>query len=153
MKIFISYSAEDFALVRKLADAIISIAEVYYWDKDKVLGKDSWITIFSWIDAADLVVAVITDSTVSRAMAVGQEVGHAKAKGKVIIPLVAEGVHKSELGCLEGVTYEVFSKDNFDRAIQKTKQTIMSIKQKEDQQTALILIGFFIAILFLSSRE
>lgn len=153
MRIFISYSADDFNLVRKLADAIISIAEVYYWDKDKVLGKDSWPTIFSWIDAADLVVAVITDSTVSRAMAVGQEVGHAKAKSKIIIPLVAEGVHKSELGCLEGVTYEVFSKDNFDRAIQETKQTMMSIKQKEDQQTALILIGLFIAILFLSSRE
>lgn len=82
MRIFISYSAEDFSLVHKLAKAISSIAEVYYWDKDKVLGKDSWPTIFNWIDAADLVVVVITDSTVSRAMAVGQEVGRAKAKDK-----------------------------------------------------------------------
>lgn len=154
MKVFISYSTEDFEVVRKLANAITSLARVYYWDKDKKLGSDAWSTIFDWIDGADFVIAVITDSTVSRAMSVGQEVGHAKARKKVIIPLVGEGVHKNELGCLEGVTYEVFIKNNLDHAITKVKQQIEdTIKQKEDQKKALILLGCFIAILFISSQE
>ncbi len=153
MKVFISYSASDFELVHRLEKAIAPLVEVHYWEKDKVLGADAWPTIFSWIDASDLVIAVITDSTVSRAMAVGQEIGRAKARGKVIAPLVIEGISKSELGCLEGVTYEPFSKENFDHAVHKITQTVMSLKQKNDQQTALVLMGILITILFLGARE
>jgi len=154
MKVFISYSTDDFGTVRKLANAISSLVEVYYWDKDKALGKNAWSTIFGWIDGVDLVIVVITDATVSRAMAVGQEIGHARARGKIIIPFVGEGVQKSELGCLEGVTYEVFSKDNQDRAIMNIKLQIENmIKQKDDQKKALILIGCFIAVLFICTQE
>jgi len=97
---------------------------------------------------------VITDATVSRAMAIGQEIGHARARGKTIIPFVGEGVQKSELGCLEGVIYEVFSKDNQDRAIMNIKHQIENmIKQKDDQKKALILIGCFIAVLFICTQE
>ena len=61
--------------------------------------------LFGWIDISDFVIVVITDNTVRRAMAVGQEVGRAVTMKKTVIPLVAEGVPDSALGCLSGVTY------------------------------------------------
>ena len=80
MRLFISYSTGDLEIVDQIADALRPHAEVFYWDKDKEPGKDTWQTIFRWIDSADLVIAVITDKTVARAMSVGQEIGHAKPR-------------------------------------------------------------------------
>jgi hypothetical protein len=82
MKIFISYSTDDIRLVHKIATSLCSYSEVYYWAKDYIPGEEVWPTIFSWIDNSDLVIAVITDKTVSRAMSVGQEIGRAKTKNK-----------------------------------------------------------------------
>ena len=73
--------------------------------KPKNDGADAWPTIFGWIDQADLVLVLLTDKTVHRALSVGQEIGHATKAGKTIIPMVGENVPVTELGCLAGVTY------------------------------------------------
>lgn len=57
MNVFISYSVEDTALVRSVADHVKQKANVAYWDKSKEPGKEVWPTIFGWIDRADLVLA------------------------------------------------------------------------------------------------
>ena len=75
MKIFISYSVDDTRMVGTIANHIGRHAEVYFWDKSKELGSEVWPLIFQWIDQADVVIAVITDNTVRRAMAFGQELG------------------------------------------------------------------------------
>jgi len=113
MKIFISYSVDDVDLVSQVARHLQPQADKIYWWKDsKALGKDVWPQIFGWIEQADLVLAVLTDSAVARAMAIGNEIGHAKAKGKVIIPLVAPNVSSADLGCLCGVTYQRIDREN-----------------------------------------
>jgi len=105
MNVFLSHSTEDLALVQWIAQEVRHHASVYYWDESKVLGERAWDSIFGWIDISDFVIVVITDNTVRRAMAVGQEVGRAVTMKKTVIPLVAEGVPDSALGCLSGVTY------------------------------------------------
>lgn len=97
MKVFISYSTEDLSLVRQIADEIRAHAEVFYWDETRTPGEHAWNQIFAWIDQSDAVVAVITDKTVSRGISVGQEIGHAKAKQKTILPIVASDVPVTEL--------------------------------------------------------
>lgn len=78
MKVLISYSTADIDIVRKIDGQISTIAQVFYWDKDKEPGKDAWNTIFKWVDSADIAVSLITDKTLKRAMSVGLEIGHAK---------------------------------------------------------------------------
>ena len=108
--------------------------------------------IFNLEFSSDLVIAIITGSTVSRAMAVGQEIGRARGRGKVIIPIVDKDVPKTELGCLDGITYEPFSRENIDHAVQRVKQSVEALKHKKDQQIALFLLGLIIGVIYLSSQ-
>jgi hypothetical protein len=147
MNIFISYSTQDVQTVKQLADELTKYGSVFYWDVSKVPGQESWPTIFQWIDSADLVFVVITGNTVHRAMSVGQEVGRAKAKDRMIVPLVAREVPTSELGFLSGITYQPIDVWNPKPAIDAAAKLAASKKDsiEKGQQFAVILIaiGFF----------
>lgn len=154
MKIFISYSTKDFNLVSEIENYLEKHAEIFYWKKDKILGKEAWDTIFNWIDRADLVLSVITGNTVSRAMAVGQEIGHAKAKHKTIVPIIGAEVPVDELGFLNGTTYEKIDRNNPGMAIQAVEKAIIQIKQETEQRnkSLLFLLGA-VAFVWLTSKE
>ena len=147
MRLFISYSTGDLKIVKQIADAMRPHAAVFYWDKDKEPGKAAWQTIFGWIDAADIVVAVITDKTVSRAMLVGQEIGRAKANRKMIIPLVARGIPDSDLGCLAGITYLRISKNTVPAAIEELECIIEETKIKRADAQTKFWIGLGVIVL------
>jgi hypothetical protein len=154
MNVFISYSTHDTDTVAKLANELRQYANVFYWDQSKVPGQDAWQTIFQWIDTADMVFVVITGNTVHRAMSVGQEVGRAKAKDKLIIPLVSREVPITELGFLAGITYQAIDVWNPAPAIQQVA-LLASLKNQEienGQKLALtvIAVGFLV---WLFSRE
>lgn len=152
MKIFISYSTADIELVRHVAAFARAHAEVFYWEESKIPGKEDWPTIFSWIDQSDLVLAVITDETVRRAMAVGQEIGQAKAKGKAIIPLVGPFVDAKELGFLSRVTYQRIHPDNPGPALKTVEKVILARKQSLETWRAISVIGGILALVLLSSE-
>ena len=153
MKVFISYSTDDQKLVNQLAKEIEPHAEVRYWDKSKELGEEAWKSIFKWIDESDTVIAVITDKTVERAMSVGQEIGHAKSKSKRIVPLVAEGIPSSSLGCISGLTYETLSPKNLVPTIDRLKKLFKhKPKEKVESTTSLadwLLLGVIVGIIYL----
>ena len=109
MRVFISYSTPDLAIVNQLASQIRPHAEVYYWAEKNMPGQEVWPSIFGWIDGADLFIVVITGNTVRRAFAVGHEVGRAIAQGKTIIPIVSGEISASELGCLGGIIHQPIS--------------------------------------------
>ncbi len=155
MKIFVSYSTPDLALVYKITEHVRLHGEVFFWDKDKNPGAESWPTIFSWIDQADLVLALITEKTLSRAMSVGQEIGRAKAKEKIIIPLVGPDVRASELGFLSGITYQQIRPDNPSPTLKNIERVILARKEKLEQGKALFIVGGVIALfaLILSSDK
>jgi hypothetical protein len=145
MNIFISYSTHDLATVKQLADELTKYGQVFYWDLSKVPGQESWPTIFEWIDYADIVFVVITGNTVQRAMSVGQEVGHAKAKDRYIVPLVSREVPSSELGFLSGITYQPIDVWNPKPAIDAA--AALAASRKDTIETgrlaiAVIAIGF-----------
>jgi hypothetical protein len=130
MKVFISYSMEDTEQVQIIADQIKPyVEEVHWWKESKTLGEAPWEMIEGWIDRADMVIAVITGKTVSRAMSVGQELGHAKEKGKKIIPIVEQGISKTELGFLENATYSRFDRDDPEAALDEVKKSIETERQ------------------------
>lgn len=152
MKVFISYSTDDRDLVNQIAKEIEPHAEVHYWDKSKEPGVDAWKSIFGWIDQSDTLLAIITDKTVARGMSVGQEIGHAKTKGKRIIPLVAEGVPSSALGCISGLTRETLSPTNLVPTIERLKRLFAPPKKAEEPSGGLadlILLGVIVGLVWL----
>lgn len=154
MKVFISYGMHDRSLVRELESRLGRYAELLYWDKSKEPGKDVWPTIFKWIKQSGIVIPIITGQTVERAMAVAQEVGHAKALGKMIIPLVENTIPPSELGFLAGVTYIPVDVRDHAPALQAVERTIATLKlSKEDAIFAAVLIGITLAAIWALSED
>jgi hypothetical protein len=152
MNIFISYSVTDTASVAKIADHLRSHGNVRYWAEDKEPGKDAWNTIFGWIDAADLVFVVISGATLRRAMSVGQEVGRAQSKNRLIVPLVEKGIPASELGCLHGLTYIPLDPANPDGALEEARKAVERRKiEKDNEAKALLAIGAIVALICIAS--
>lgn len=151
MQVFISYSTGDLDAVKRIANFVRDIGDVKYWDKDKEPGETAWDTIFEWIEDSDLVIALITDKTVSRAMSVGQEIGHAKAKGKKIIPIVTSNVRSSSLGCLMGITYIPVDRKNMLPAMFKIRETMKKEKFNNLVDDTLI-VGGILGLLWAGSK-
>jgi hypothetical protein len=146
MRIFISYSSPDINIVSILADQLKMYGDIYYWDKDNTPGESAWEQIFSWIDNSDIVLVLITDATIARAMSVGQEIGKAKAGKKLIIPIVTSSVSKNDLGFLSDITYQEIDINNPAPAIYQIIELINCNNKEEFQKLSLVLvaIGFFI---------
>lgn len=153
MKMFLSYSTPDLGLVSRIAKYLEPLGEVFYWDKDKPVGKESWPTIYKWIDQADVVLALITGNTLCRAMAVGNEIGRAKAKGKSIVPLVAHDVPESALGCLQGIIHEKINPYDLGPAMQRLEQPLIA-RRKEIQTAFLVMAAIgLLGLFWLLSKE
>ncbi len=152
MNIFISYSVDDTNMVRMIASYISRHGQVYYWDKSKEPGMEAWPLLFQWLDQAGPLIKVITDNTVRRAMSVGQELGHAKAKQKLIIPLVTSNVRGSDLGFLSGVIYAPIDPQNMAPALMAAERAIIQRKQNQNRQ-ALFLVGGILALIWAGSSE
>lgn len=153
MNIFISYSVDDVALVNTIAGYIQRHGQVRYWDKSKEPGMEAWPLIFQWIDQSDLVIAVITDNTVRRAMAVGQELGRAQTMRKLIIPLVTANVRASDLGFLSGIVYERIDPRDVSPALLAAERAILQRKQQIQSRQALFVIGGILTLLWANSGE
>lgn len=118
-------------MVGLIAASLVDKAEVRYWDHDKVPGADAWKTIYSWIREADLVMAVVTEITLSRAMAVGNEIGYAKAFNKLIVPIVASGISSDDLGCLIGLTHTSIDRNDFKKALATIHRVVEGIAERD----------------------
>jgi|ERR1035437_8544237 hypothetical protein len=145
MRIFISYSSPDSNIVSVLADQLKLYGEVYYWDKDNAPEESAWEQIFSWIDNSDIVLVLVTDASIARAMSVGREVGRAKSGNKFIVPIVSSSVSKKGLGFLSDITYQVIDIINPAPALNRIIDLIDCRDKEKFQKLSLILvtIGFF----------
>jgi len=159
MNVFISYSVHDAEFVKEFAEALKPHVEsLRYWEESKELGEDAWKSIFSWIDDADLVLAVITDKTINRAMAVGNEIGHARAKSKKVIPLVAPGIDDSQLGCLKGVTYQRIDNDDPKPAIEAiakevNRMKLVKLQAGQADLSDLLVIAGLVALVVWAAKK
>jgi hypothetical protein len=155
MKVFISYSVADVDLVKQVLDAIRAGGdEPRCWETSRAPGQEVWPSIFEWIDSSDLVLAIITDKTVARAMAVGQEVGHARAKGKHIVPLVTSDVKPEDLGCLSNLIFQPVSRDNTKDTLAAVETVIKKRKMKEEEaRKQLVAIASVIGLIWLCAKS
>jgi hypothetical protein len=167
MNIFISYSARDTHRVQLIADQLRTNnnATVHWWENSHRPGQVAWSQIFQWIDGADLVLVVVSGDVLRRALAVGNEVGYAKAKNKLIIPLVWEspgvwarlfrkfgakiGIGTDDLGCIGDLVHIKISEKYPEAGLQKLQeelQRIAAAQQDEEARRAVLALLGIVAV-------
>ncbi len=141
MNVFISYSTEDLVSVERIAKAIKDCEdEPFWWHEKKLPGRGAWDTIFGWIEGADVVIAVITDRTLARAMAVGNEIGYAKAHNKPIIPVLGKGIKPESLGCLLGITHVQLGKERLRDSINEVLGALDAVEGATPNKRRMYLL-------------
>ncbi|MFA4987904.1 MAG: toll/interleukin-1 receptor domain-containing protein [Candidatus Brocadiia bacterium] len=166
MNVFVSYSVNDVEVVRKFVEQLRAIGvTVYWWDDCKELGKRPDSQIKEWIRASSVVLVIVTDSSVKKALTVGMEVGWADEQGKMIIPFVHKSIPRDQLGFLGSMADERFDESSIDRALEACRTNIereilvaTNIAEEKAQRDGLKTLGIICVIvglllLFFASNE
>jgi len=118
MNIFISYSREDAAIAHLLCNILQNRGINVLIDTYLSEGEESRRQICEYIDQAEVVVPLITNSATSSAW-VNQEIGFALGKGKKIIPLALKAEHNPE-GMITGLQkFSLFDWSNPQSSIER----------------------------------
>lgn len=147
-KVFVSHSVDDLGVVYQLKYWLelngieTYLAELYPQPgvalADKVAGA---------IDQSHCVIGLITRAG-GRSKWVNQELGYAKAKGKLIVPVVEQG--ESLIGFVEGKEYVPFDRTNPADAISRVVEYLAQVKaNKEDRDKAVAGLAIFFGLLAL----
>lgn len=104
--IFLSHAADDLDHVELVRGQIAALgARVYLAEHDPQPGTPLAEKVTTAIDRSDAVIVVLTSAS-HNSVYVQQEIGFAKARGKLIIPIIDEAiVDKIDLGMLAGLEY------------------------------------------------
>lgn len=154
-KIFISHSTADLSLIQQLKYWLeVNGIETYLADLYPQPGDTLASKISNAIKQSDCVLAVLTRDG-ARSQWVHQEIGYAKGAGRLVIPLVEEGI--SSTGFIQGVEYIPFNRENPAEAMNRIVEYLTRLKAgKEAREKAtagfLILLGL-LALVALASRE
>jgi hypothetical protein len=142
--VFVSHSVKDLWLVYLLKPWLESRGiNVYIAEESPEPGKPLPKKIAEAIDRSDVVLALLT-SDGARSQWVHQEIGYAIKAGKLVIPVIEEGVEVK--GFLIGVEYISFRRDNPWLAIQYIISYIEKLKTEKEKEEALKTLAM--AILF-----
>jgi hypothetical protein len=103
-RFFLSHSMQDVPEVDKIREAVAALGvEVYLAENDPKPGVNLAAKVTDAIKASDAVVVLLTE-TAAASPWVQQEIGAAKAAGKLIVPIVQEGV-ATGMGVLAGLEW------------------------------------------------
>ena len=93
-EVFLSHSlgSGDLPLLSDLQDRSDSLGiRLYFAERDPQLGTSVTAKVTTAISRADVVLALLTERGASSAW-VNQEIGYAIGQGKIVVPLLEEGV-------------------------------------------------------------
>ena len=108
MRIFLSHSSRDRAQCEALKETAEAMGiEAYLAEHDVQPGTNLAEKIKREIVRSDAIVVLLSDNG-AEAPYVHQEIGVAVNAKKVVVPLVAPGVHEDRLAMLKGVEYIPF---------------------------------------------
>ncbi len=151
MKIFLSHSSKDEKWINRIVSSVETLGiNVYTAERDPQPGKILANKIESEIEICDAFVVFLTRDA-SFSPYVNQEIGIAKGKKKLIIPLVESGIAEKSLSMLEGIEYIPFDREKSEAVIITTLSNSLKRieKQIEQNNVEFLLLVLFIILLFI----
>lgn len=149
--LFLSHSSEDLELVRAIQDAARPLdIEVYTYEQDLRPGESLPNKLLERIRLCDAMIVLLTEAG-SISPAVNQEIGAAKQAGKIVLPIVDEGIDLMSYPFLQGTEYLTLNRSNPTQTLQVLTGRLGQMKNKADLHN---LIGLVIiaALAFFASR-
>lgn len=144
--IFISYSTKDIANVRQLEKLILNTGvELFVADHSLLPGEKISENIINAIEKCDLFI-LLWSKNAKTSEWVSQEIGHANAMDKFILPLVI-GKNLALPGFIRDLKYLPIDENNEKCYEQVREVVLMQFQQKakkSDQKFALMAIGAII---------
>jgi hypothetical protein len=112
--IFFSHTTVDRGLVTELTkDAAAMGVRIYTYEEDPRPGEPVAPKLQNQIRQSAAVLALLTKEAAMSSY-VQQEIGFALSAGKLVVPLVEDGVPKSCLGMLDGIEYIPFKSGDIE---------------------------------------
>ena len=151
-KVFISHSTADLGLVQQLQYSLQTHGiEAYLADLYPQPGGTLARKISNAIERSNCVIAVLTRDG-ARSQWVHQEIGWAKGAGKLVIPIVEEGIPST--GFIQGVEYIRFNREKPADAINNIVAYLKRLKaDKESREMLLAGALIVLGLLALASRK
>ena len=152
--VFLSHSGADQRWVQWIAEHASSIdINVYMYEHDIQPGTPIATKVQSAIENCQALVVLLTTNS-EYSSYVQQEIGFAKAKDKLVIPLVQPGVSQRCLAMLEGVEYIPFDTNNPELALSHLLSYLIKLKEiRERDQAILMGIGTLFLLALLGKRR
>jgi hypothetical protein len=151
-KVFVSHSTADLGLVQQLQYSLETNGiETYLADLHPQPGDILASKISRAIEQSNCLIAVLTQDG-ARSQWVHQEIGWAKRAGKLVIPIVEEGVPST--GFIQGVEYIRFNRESPADAIDKIIARLKDLKaDKESGEMLLAGVLILLGLLVLATRK
>jgi len=142
-KVFISHSTADLGLVYQLKYWLeVNGIETYLAEAHPQPGNTLSEKVSAAIDQSNCVIAVLTRDG-ARSQWVNQEIGYAKKAGRIVIPLVEQGVPHT--GFVQGVEYVPFNRGTPTDAINRIAEHLADLKADKEAQDKMVA-GFLILL-------
>jgi len=150
--VFLSHSEADRRWVQWIAENAQNIGiNVYMYEHDAQPGLPIASKVQSAIENSQALVVLLTPNSEYSAY-VQQEIGFARAKDKLIIPLVQPGISKRCFAMLEGVEYITFDPANPEMALSRLLSYLKTLKESRERDQAILMGLGTLFVLALLSR-
>jgi hypothetical protein len=138
-RVFVSHSTIDVRIIKQLKNSLKTKGiEAYIAELHPQAGKPITSKIKWGIESSHLVVALLTKYG-SNSHWVSQEIGYAERAGKLIIPIIEEGV--TPTGFMLGIEYFLLKKNNPIATIKKATDYIVDVLTGKDKNDPYYLLS------------
>ncbi len=151
--VFLSHNEADKYLVQQIYQNAQSIGvSVYMYEHDLQPGMQIADKIQGAIENAQAFIVLLTHNS-QYSPYVQQEIGFAKAKQKLVIPLVQPGVSQKCLAMLEGKEYIKFDPARPEMALSSLLVYLQKLKESREQDQAILMVLGALFVLALLSKK
>jgi WD40 repeat protein len=142
-KLFLSYSRKDRSFVDRLSETLIASGQDVWVDLQDIRPSEDWVNaIYSSIERADAFVFVVSPDSVDPTSVCVQEIDHAAAHNKRIIPIVCRNVDTrtirvpETIGKLNWVSF--LDPDGFELSVEKLVSAVETDLEWVKQHTRFL---------------
>ena len=149
-QLFLSHATRDTALVNKVHDRLNAVGvNVYLAEYDNRAGENVHAKITKAIDQSAVVIVLLTTAG-HQSIYVHQEIGYARSKKNLIVPVVTTEATSGGLGMLEGLEYIPLDEEDPDTALDNLEARVLDLMrkwQREDAIDAAVLVVVVAALI------
>ena len=150
-KVFVSHCGEDFDLVQSIQRAATPLGvTIYTYEDDLQPGESLPQKLLENIESSNAMIVLLTENG-AISPAVNQEIGVARRAGKLIVPVIEDGVDPKSFPMLQGLEFLTLDRANPAETLQTL--TVRLAKLKIDSVWGVVVLLIIAGVVFLVLRS